>query len=92
MRSALIPEHNLEEENHSKYVSLAYDQKGILLYVNEGKYGNGFLFPTQAFSLFSDNGKNKKLSLDFNQETNPLHIRFISDTGLPVPSPTDQST
>lgn len=92
MRSALIPEHNLEEEEHSKYVNLAYNQKGNLLYVNEGKYGNGFSFPTQAFSLFSDNGKNEKLSLGFKQETNTLHIRFISDTGLPVPSPTDQST
>lgn len=92
MRSALIPEHNLEEEEHSKYVSLAYNQKGNLLYVNEGKYGNGFSFPTQAFSLFSDNGKNEKLSLGFKQETNTLHIRFIGDTGLPIPSPTDQST
>ena len=92
MRSALIPEHNLEEEEYSKCVSLAYNQKGKLLYVNEGKFGTGFMFSTQSFLLFSDTGKNERLSLGFIQETNTLHIRFISEAGLPAPSPDDQST
>jgi len=91
MRSALIPEQNLEEEEYSKFICLAYNQKGKLLYVNEGKYGKGFEFPVQAFSIFSENGQKEKLSLGYIQTTNTLHIRFLSYENFVVPSPNDQS-
>ncbi len=91
MRSALIPEQNLEEEEQSKFICLAYNQKGKLLYVNEGKYGKGFEFPVQAFSLLSENGHKEKLSLGHIQTTNTLHIRFVSHDNLQVPSSSDQS-
>jgi len=91
MRSALIPEQNLEEEEHSKFIYLAYNQKGKLLYVNEGKFGKGFVFPIQAFSLFSEIGQKEKLSLGHIQTTNTLHIRFVGHEYIQIPSPSDQS-
>ena len=91
MRSALIPEQNLEEEEHSKFIYLAYNQKGKLLYVNEGKFGKGFVFPIQAFSLLSEIGQKEKLSLGHIQTTNTLHIRFVGHEYIQIPSPSDQS-
>lgn len=91
MRSALIPEQNLEEEEQSKFIYLAYNQKGKLLYVNEGKFGKGFVFPIQAFSLFSEVGQKEKLSLGHIQTTNTLHIRFVGHEYIQIPSPNDQS-
>jgi len=91
MRSALIPEQNLEEEEHSKFIYLAYNQKGKLLYVNEGKFGKGFVFPIQAFSLLSESGQKEKLSLGYIQTTNTLHIRFVGHEYIQIPSPSDQS-
>lgn len=91
MRSALIPEQNLEEEEQSKFIYLAYNQKGKLLYVNEGKIGKGFVFPIQAFSLFSEVGQKEKLSLGHIQTTNTLHIRFVGHEYIQIPSPSDQS-
>ncbi len=91
MRSALIPEQNLEEEEYSKTIHTAYNQKGKLLYVNEGKYGRGFEFPVQAFALLSENGQREKLSLGHIQTTNTLHIRFSANEYIQIPSPNDQS-
>lgn len=91
MRSALIPEQNLQEEEQSKFIYLAYNQKGKLLYVNEGKFGKGFVFPIQAFSLFSEVGQKEKLSLGHIQTTNTLHIRFVGHEYIQIPSPSDQS-
>ncbi|NMC84201.1 MAG: DEAD/DEAH box helicase [Anaerolineaceae bacterium] len=91
MRSALIPEQNLDEEENSKFIYLAYNQKGRLLYVNEGKFGKGFSFSVQGFSLFSDNDQKDKLSLGHIQTTNTLHIRFVGNEYIQVPSPYDQS-
>jgi len=90
-RSALIPEQNLKEEQQSKFIYLAYNQKGKLLYVNEGKFGNGFVFPIQAFSLFSEIGQKEKLSLGHIQTTNTLHIRFVGDENINIPPQNDQS-
>ncbi len=91
MRSALIPEQSLEEEEHSKFIHLAYNQKGRLLYVNEGKFGKGFVFPTQAFSLLTESGQKERLSLGHIQTTNTLHIRFVGHEYIQIPSPSDQS-
>ncbi len=91
MRSALIPEQNLEEEEQSKFIYLAYNQKGKLLYVNEGKFGKGFVFPIQAFSLLSEIGQKEKLSLGHIQTTNTLLIRFVGHEYIQIPSPSDQS-
>ena len=91
MRSALIPEHNTEEEKFSDNIYLSYNQKGKLLYVNEGKYGAGFQFPIEAFSLLSEKGALERLSLGYIQNTNTLHIRFSGDESIAIPSPHDQS-
>ena len=91
MRSALIPEQSLAEEEHSKFIYLAYNQKGKLLYVNEGKFGKGFVFPIQAFSLLSESGQKEKLSLGHIQTTNTLHIRFMGHEYIQIPSQSDQS-
>lgn len=92
MRSALIPESNIEEEKLNEFIFLSYNQKGKLLYVNEGKFGRGFSFPLKAFAFMSDNKKtNNKLSLGYIQNTNTLSIRFSSKEEFCVPSPQDQS-
>jgi hypothetical protein len=91
MRSALIPEQNLVEEQHSKFIYLSYNQKGKLLYVNEGKFGKGFPISLQGFSLLSEKGDKERLSLGHIQTTNTLHIRFTGNEYLQIPSPDDQS-
>jgi hypothetical protein len=91
MRSALIPEQNLVEEEHSKFIYLTYNQKGKLLYVNEGKYGKGFPIAVRGFSLLSENGQKEQLSLGHIQTTNTLHLRFAGNEYIQVPSPHDQS-
>jgi superfamily II DNA or RNA helicase len=91
MRSALIPEQNLGEEEHSKFIYLSYNQKGRLLYVNEGKYGKSFAFSTQGFSLLSEGNQISRLSLGHIQTTNTLHIRFVGNEYIQIPPPDDES-
>lgn len=91
MRSALIPEQNLDEEEFNRIIQLAYNQKGKLLYVNEGKFGMGFSFPAQGFSLLEESKQQNKLSLGHIQSTNTLHIRFAGNELIHIPSPEDQS-
>jgi len=91
MRSALIPEQNLDEEQYSNFVYTAYKRKGKLLYVNEGVYGKGFSFSLQGFELFSNGSKKEKLSLGHIQTTDTLHIRFVGNENFKVPPPYDES-
>lgn len=91
MRSALIPEQNLEEEAFSPFINLSYQPDGKLLYVNEGEFGNGFSFAIQAFAFLSDSGEKEKFSLGHIQTTNTLHIRFTGNESIQIPSPDDQS-
>jgi len=91
MRSALIPEQNLDEEKFNQFVYISYNQKGKLLYVNEGKFGMGFTFPTQGFSLLAESEHLDRLSLGYIQTTNTLHIRFIGNGLIPIPSSENQS-
>lgn len=92
MRSALIPEQNLDEEKVSDLVFLSYNQTGKLLYVNEGTFGKGFSFPLQSFAFLAKEKKEETLlSLGFVQTTNTLHIRFSSNEHPKPPAPTDQS-
>ena len=91
-RSALIPESNLKEEELSEFVHLAYNQKGELLYVNEGKYGYGFKFPLKAFAFMTDKEERaNQLSMGHIQTTNTLHIRFSGNAQVRVPSPEDHT-
>ncbi len=91
MRSALIPEHNLDEEEYNAFIRLSYNQEGKLLYVNEGKYGNGFEFSTQAFSFIDEGKQKERLSLGHIQKTNTLHIRFVGHEYIRETRPDDHS-
>lgn len=91
MRSALIPEQSLEEEETNKFIRIAYNQKGKLLYVNEGKYGKGFTFPVKAFAFDSISENDQRLSLGHIQTTNTLHIRFVGYEQINIPKPGDLS-
>jgi superfamily II DNA or RNA helicase len=92
MRSALIPEHSLNEEAHNQFVYLAYNPKGRLLFVNEGKYGSGFEFPLKGFALTEGiKGTRDRYSLGHIQNTNTLHIRFEGSRDMPIPSPDNHS-
>lgn len=92
MRSALIPELNLDEEEHNPFVVLAYNPKGRLLYANEGPYGSGFSFSLTGFA-WDDDAKpsGERYSLGHVQNTNTLHIRFRGNQDMPIPSPSNQS-
>ena len=85
MRSGLIPQANLDTEILRDVISLAYNRKGQLLYVNEGKYGNGF-------SFYIDNVKKTRMSFGFIQETDTLHIGFENNLNFSVPSYENRST
>ena len=85
MRSGLIPQANIEPEIIRDVISLAYNRKGHLLYVNEGKYGNGFKF-------FIDDVKKVGMSFGFIQETDTLQIGFESNPYFNVPSYESRST
>lgn len=92
MRSALIPELNLKEEEDSPFVVLAYNPKGRLLYANEGPYGSGFSFPLTGFALADDTKlPGERYSLGHVQNTNTLHIRFKGNQDMRIPSPSNQS-
>lgn len=92
MRSALIPELNLDEEEHGQFIYLAYNPKGRLLYVNEGKYGGGFEFSLKGFALANDFERSgERYSLGHVQNTNTLHIRFKGNQDMLIPVSSNQS-
>jgi superfamily II DNA or RNA helicase len=91
MRSALLPEHTADEEFHNDHYKLSYDRKGKLLYVNEGKYGKGFRFSIEGFGFFDETQNNEVYSLGHIQTTDTLHIRFVGNEYLPVPSPREDT-
>lgn len=93
MRSALLPMQNLDEQQLGDLIFLAYDRRGELLYVNEGKSGLGFKLSLSGFNLLSEEGVGKpgNYSLGFIQTTDTLHIRFKNDSSMIIPGPADQS-
>lgn len=92
MRSAILPMKNIDEQQVSDLISLAYERKGKLLYVNEGKYGRGFNLPLEGFGLTSQGGDSRKnFSLGHIKTTDTLHIRFAGTESVKLPSPDDES-
>jgi superfamily II DNA or RNA helicase len=92
MRSAILPIENPDEQKIGNFINVAYEREGKLLYVNEGKFGNGFNFSIEGFDLGQEKNKNKnKFSLGHVQTTDTLHIRFNGSETVKVPSKDDQS-
>jgi len=92
MRSAILPIKNMDEQQIGNLINVAYEREGKLLYVNEGKFGNGFQFPLQGFNLeMGKKKKGKKISLGHIQTTDTLHIRFTGSETVKVPQPQDNS-
>jgi ATP-dependent helicase YprA (DUF1998 family) len=92
MRSALLPIKNIDEQQISDLINVAYERAGKLLYVNEGKLGIGFKFSLHGFDLDNEiNKKGKRFSLGHIQTTDTLHIRFHGSEIVKVPSPSDNS-
>lgn len=91
IKSALIPESYLAEEKIGKRISVAFNDSGKLLYVNEGKFGKGYAFNPTRFDFENKSKTTSNYSLGFQQTTNTLHIRFTDDDVLSTPSPNDRS-
>ncbi len=94
MRSALIPgQEELGEEPLTDSVYCSYDRAGKLLYVNEGSFGRGFEIPLKGGLVEDEPDKTqiRRVSLGHIQETDTLHLRFVSAPGLVLPSPSDTS-
>jgi ATP-dependent helicase YprA (DUF1998 family) len=91
IKSALIPESNLDEESIGNRISVAFNEAGRLLYVNEGKFGSGYPFSISKFDFESNSKGTSRYSLGFQQTTNTLHIRFLSDDVLSTPPASNRS-
>lgn len=92
MRSAILPLKSLDEEQIGNIIHVAYEREGKLLYVNEGKFGNGFELSLEGFNFEETfTTKRKKASLGHSQTTDTLHIRFVGSESIKVPSPNDMS-
>ncbi len=93
MRSALIPgrARTLSEKLLGSHVYCYYDREGELLYVNEGKFGQGFSIPLIG-GLAEDrqDAHPMTVSLGHIRKTDTLHLRFTGGAGL-VPQPRDTS-
>ena len=91
MRSALMPERDLEKSYQNRFYDLMYNRKGKLLYVNEGAHGKGFRFSLGSFGFFEDSKDKSLYSLGHIETTDTLHIAFTRNEILPIPPARDMS-
>jgi ATP-dependent helicase YprA (DUF1998 family) len=92
MRSALIPQKTLDgREQILKYIECIYERDGKLLYVNEGKFGQGFKIALEGEQIGQVTTNSNPVSLGHEQKTDVLHLHFRGDTNFTVPGLEDQS-